>query len=387
MGFASESGYTPATIEAIMDAIMEGVNDQFGTSYTTETFIGTNHYKFFYALAQRLQENEVKTSEIFTLVQQYFAITNERIQRPVATNPGLIEAFEDEDFVASVKAMIEVDAGKVNICVDVLDDHARGIVTITSYANLVSGTDDAVTVGATVFTAQAGAATPGTSTFQAATSNIATAASLCAQINAHATAGALVEATVEDAIVTIRHKTQGTAANTFVLTYTDNDTNVGATVSGSGTLLGGTGATGDYDDTRLEVATIIKNSVVAGALTRGSEVETIVLSNGQAFDFRFHLPARVEPDLRLTITLSDNNQVVIDSPEVIKQRLLDNIEAKYRLGRDFEPQKYFTTVDAPWASEVLLEYDIGSGFTDAIFEADFDDLFEVLLENITLVEA
>lgn len=387
MGYAQESGYTPATIDAIMDSIRQNVNIQFGTAYTAETFVGTNFYKYFYSLAQRLQENEIKTSEIFTLLQQYFEITNERIQRPVATNPGLIEAFEAEDFIASVKAMVEIDAGKVNICVDVLDDHARGIVTITSYANLVSGTDDVVTIGATAFTAQSGAATPGTATFQAATSNDATAASLAAQINAHATAGALVEATVEGAVVTVRAKAQGTGGNSTVFTYTDNDTNVGATVSGSGTLLGGTAATGDYDDTRLEVATIIKNSVVAGAITQGSEVETIVLSNGQSFDFRYHLPNRIVPDIRLTITLSDNNQVVIGSPEDVKQTLIDNIAAKYRLGRDFEPQRYFTTADAPWASEVLLEYDTGGGFVSSIYEAEFDDLFEILLENITLVEA
>ena len=388
MGFAQESGYTPATVEDILDALRVEINAQFGTTYTAETFVGTNWYKYMYAAAQRMQENEVKASEIFAKLQQYFVITNERIQRPVATNPGLIEAFEDEDYVASVKAMIEADAGKVNICVDVTDDHARGLITITSYAALVSGTDDAITIGATVFTAQTGAATPGAGTFQAATSNAATAASLAAQINAHAVAGALVEATVNDTKVIVRHKTPGTGANSFVFSYTDNDTNVGATMSpADGSLGGGVTSDDDYDDVRLAVATIIKNSVVAGAVTQGNEVETIVLSNGQSFDFRFHQPNRIVPDVKLTVTLSDNNQVVIESPETVKQRLIDNIAAKYRLGRDFEPQKYFTTVDAPWASEVLLEYDIGGGFVSDIYEANFDDLFEVLLENITLVEA
>ncbi len=113
---------------------------------------------------------------------------------------------------------------------------ARGTITITSYANLVSGTDDVITVGATAFTAQAGAATPGDATFQAATSNDATATSLAAQINAHATAGALVKATVAGAVVTLTTKGNSAAGDTIVLTYTDNDTNVGATVSGSGTL-------------------------------------------------------------------------------------------------------------------------------------------------------
>ena len=34
---------------------------------------GTNFYKYFYALMQRLQENEIRTSEIVLKIQQYFA--------------------------------------------------------------------------------------------------------------------------------------------------------------------------------------------------------------------------------------------------------------------------------------------------------------------------
>lgn len=389
MGFASESGYTPASIEAILTAIMDEINVQFGTSYTWETFVGTNFYKYMYTAAQRLQENEVKTSEIFTYLQQYFEQTNEQIQRPVATNPGLVEAFAAEEFIASVKPIIEADAGKVSVCVDVDDDHARGTITISSYANLVSGTDDKVTVNGTDFTAQAGAATPGTGTFQAATSNTATALSLATQINAHATIGALVEATVDGAVVLLRAKARGTGGNSITLTYTDNDTNVGAAVSGA-TLAGGFAADADedYDDLRLAIATIIMNSVAAGVVTQGQEVENIVLSNGQAFDFRFTLPNRQRTYLRLTLTLSDNNQVVIDSPENVKNLLIANIAAKYRLGRDFEPQRYFTTANAPWTSEVLLEWSSdGVSYSDNIFEADFDDLFTIDLADITLVEA
>lgn len=126
-------------------------------------------------------------------------------------------------------------------------EEASGVVTITSYANLVSGTDDVVTVGATAFTAQAGAATLGQATFQAATSNDATATSLAAQINAHATAGALVFASAAGAVVTIYAKAGGVAGNDIVLSYTDNDTNVGATISGvtDGKLSGGSA---DYSE-------------------------------------------------------------------------------------------------------------------------------------------
>ena len=70
MSFASDAGYIPLSIESLMGIVRENVNTQFGTSYTETTFQGTNFYKYFYALVQRLQENEVKTSEIFLRLQE-----------------------------------------------------------------------------------------------------------------------------------------------------------------------------------------------------------------------------------------------------------------------------------------------------------------------------
>lgn len=126
---------------------------------------------------------------------------------------------------------------------DIESAAAYGTVTVTSYANLVSGTDDAITVAGVAFTAQAGAATLGDATFQAATSNNATAASLAAQINAHETVSESVIAAAEGAVVTITAKAAGWAGNDIGLSYTDNDTNVGATLAhlSAGKLSGGAG--------------------------------------------------------------------------------------------------------------------------------------------------
>jgi hypothetical protein len=118
MPFSQTEGYIPLTVEELMDFVMENVNDEFDETYTTESFIGTNFYKFYYALIQRLQESEVKSSEIFLKLQQYIALTNERISRPVVTPPGLIERFAVDDFIASIKPMIDADAGKIYICLD-----------------------------------------------------------------------------------------------------------------------------------------------------------------------------------------------------------------------------------------------------------------------------
>jgi hypothetical protein len=46
-------------------------------------------------------------------------------------------------------------------------------------------------------------------------------------------------------------------------------------------------------------------------------------------------------------------------------------------------------LDAPWASEVLVEWsdDDGSTWYDIVYDADYDDLFEINLEDISLVES
>ncbi len=388
MGFSQDAGYIPSDISTILLDVMANINTQFGTSYTADTFVGTNFYKYFYAIAQRMQENEVKTSEIFASLTQYFAITNERISRPVVTNPGLIEIMATNGYIASVKDMVIADAGKINICVNVDDGvHASGLVTITSYANLVVTSGDTVHVGATTFTAQSGAATPGAGTFQAATNNAATATSLAAQINAHATAGALVFAQAFGSLVKIAAIHGGTAGNAIVLTYTDTHSEIGATVSGSGTLAGGT-ANAAYAASLLALCTIIKDSTVAGCITQGTETTTIVLSNGQSFDFSYHLPNKIALLLRLTTVLSTNNEVVILSVDAQKALLMANIAARYSLGKNFEPQRYFGLVDAPWASSVLLEYstDNGTTYVSSVYAANYNDLFTIQLSDVSLVE-
>lgn len=388
MSFAQDNGYIPSTVTDLMALVREGINTQFSTTYDQETFLGTNFYKYFYALIQRLQEAEVKTAEIVVKIQQYFDATNESITRPNTTHPGIFDYFTAAGFLVSSKPPIEADAGKLYLAVDLTDNHARGVITISDFANLVDGTDDTVTVGATAFTAQSGSVTPGGATFQAATSNSATAISLAAQINEHATAGALVFADVIGETVRVRALTGGTGGNAIALAYAQLGSGTGASVSAA-TLLGGRALEDDeedYDTVKVEIATLLKESVVAGVVTQGDEVETIGLSNNQSFDYRFNLADRIPIDLKLTITTSSNSQFTSLTPTQLRQKLFDNINERYRLGLNFEPQRYFSILDAPWASEVLVEYDDGGGFTDAVYESEYDELFTFALGDIDIVE-
>ncbi len=124
-------------------------------------------------------------------------------------------------------------------------------------------------------------------------------------------------------------------------------------------------------------------------MTQGTESETIALTNGQSFDFKYALPNRITVHLKLTITLSENNMVLVGDPDDVKAALLFNVRERYSQGKNFEPQKYWNITDSPWASQVLLEWsdDDEDNYYSTIFEAEFDDVFDVKLERIHLVEA
>jgi hypothetical protein len=268
MSFSSENGYIPVSIDEILLSVMNNVNLQFGLSYTAETFLGTNFYKYFYALAQRLQQNEIKTSEIFLKLQQYFNITNEKIQRPNTTAPGIFDFFQSKGYFVSTKPPIDADAGKAFVCVDV-----------------------------------------------------------------------------------------------------DN------------------GAP-DYATKKLEICNLIKDCIVGGVVSQGTEVEAITLSNGQSFDFKFYLPTKIPVKLKLTTVLSENNEFTILSPDDQKQMVFDNVNARYRLGKNFEPERYVSVVDCPWAATVLLEWsdDAGATWHDTVYDADFDKVFTFQLTDISIIE-
>lgn len=126
---------------------------------------------------------------------------------------------------------------------------STGLITITNFTNLAAG--DTLTVGATGFVGQAGAATPGTATFQSAGSLAAAATSLATQINAHATASTLVYAIASSDTVRLYAKVEGAGSGHDVaVSYTDaSPTSVGLTLSGlaAGKLDGGSNTISSID--------------------------------------------------------------------------------------------------------------------------------------------
>lgn len=142
-----------------------------------------------------------------------------------------------------------------------------------------------------------------------------------------------------------------------------------------------------YPETKLAICQLISRITVGGAVTQGTESEDIVISNGQPFPFKFFLPDRIPVLLRLTITESENNQKIILDDETIRDFLIAKIGSIYSLGKNFEPQTYFTVKDAPWAESVLLEYslDDGANWLSVVYDANFDDLFTFDRDDVLVV--
>lgn len=397
MSFAQDNGYVGYTFDQLMEICRNSVNSRFSNAYTAETFSGTRWYSLLYGPVQELAGSEVKTAEIFQKLQQYITDVNLKIKRPSTTNPGLIDSFEDEGYLIAIQPPAEVNAGKIFLAVDIADDKAgvaaTGYFDITNFGNLISGTADSFGVGATTFTAQAGSVTPGGATFQAATSNAATATSLAAQINAHGTAGALVKARAFGVRIQLQAIARGTAGNSIALAYTNGDANIGGTKSGANLGTGtntsaGADPDGSFAATKLDVATLIKDFVAAGIVSQGNQVESITLTNGQSFDFKFRLPDRIPVKLRLTLNTSENNLTLIPSDEELREQVFNQIATRYRLGYNFEPQRYFSVdEDAKWASDLELEWsgDAGTTWNAGVYDSLYDEVFDFDLEDIQIV--
>jgi hypothetical protein len=73
MSFSEDQGYLPATIDDLMELVREGLNDAVRLELRGRDLPGHERlYNTSTRSIQRLQENEIKTSEIVLKLQQYF---------------------------------------------------------------------------------------------------------------------------------------------------------------------------------------------------------------------------------------------------------------------------------------------------------------------------
>lgn len=126
---------------------------------------------------------------------------------------------------------------------DITANQAEGIFTVSDYTHFTQSGIDTITINGVVLTAQTGAVIAGEPTFQAATSNNATAQSIASQINAHSVLKNIVIASVNNAVITVKAKNAGSAGNLITAIYTNNGGTAGGAWTGliNGKLAGGDG--------------------------------------------------------------------------------------------------------------------------------------------------
>lgn len=120
MSFSVVNGYTPRSYENILDECINVVNEQFNTSYTRETFVGTNMWKFLYAGIQQIMVAENSTAQLVDKIKDYIRTQNEELIKPTSSPDGFMERMEEElGLISSIKPTEESDAGYVYMAVDV----------------------------------------------------------------------------------------------------------------------------------------------------------------------------------------------------------------------------------------------------------------------------
>lgn len=96
----------------------------------------------------------------------------------------------------------------------------------------------------------------------------------------------------------------------------------------------------------------------------GTEIGTKQAVNGQNFTYKYALPTKIDILVKITITSSKNAKTPILNENQVRDIFNTNFANLYRLGLDFEPEKYLEiNRDLPFASNILLEYSENSGST------------------------
>ncbi len=158
-----------------------------------------------------------------TEAQQFFNASMSKVYILPMDDLGLADAMAEAEAAEFFTLVISSDFDDEDS-----DVFATGTYTVTSYANLIDGTPDTVTINGVAFVAQAGASTPGSAHFTAATSNDATATSLAAQINAYEDFEGLISAAALSAVVTLTAEVYGFEGE-FTTTYQQLGTGIGIT--------------------------------------------------------------------------------------------------------------------------------------------------------------
>ena len=104
MTYTVTNGYSPRSYETILAECVQVVNEQFGTSYTSQSFTGTNLWKYLYATIQGLMTVENNIAELGAKLQDYIRTQNEELIIPTSSENGFTALLQRElGLIASFK--------------------------------------------------------------------------------------------------------------------------------------------------------------------------------------------------------------------------------------------------------------------------------------------
>ena len=146
MSFDIENGYSPRTEEDILSDLVDSVNFNYKTSYTPETFVGTNLHKLYYPGMQLIMGVENGLGSIAAKVQDYISYINKTIAYPKSSPNGIMNEIKNKWNVdASVMPINNVDdRGKCFIACDV-DKSAAGYDELKQ--NIINTIGECVSAG------------------------------------------------------------------------------------------------------------------------------------------------------------------------------------------------------------------------------------------------
>lgn len=121
MSFNVVNGYTKQTFNELLATLTQAVNEQFGTNYTVDSIVGSNHFKSFYGGLQLVMESENKINDLQVKVVDYIRTINETISAPISSVDGTIKYFKDNlGLDVSLRPITDVSlAGQPAIAVDI----------------------------------------------------------------------------------------------------------------------------------------------------------------------------------------------------------------------------------------------------------------------------
>jgi hypothetical protein len=114
-----KKSYTPPNFDDILQILIDKWNAEFKTHYTTDTFKGTNAYRFAYVFIQTQMQLQNEEATIYGKLKDYFNSVNAKMNAAITTNEGIVRAFKDKGYIANVRDNNKEQAGKLAIAVDV----------------------------------------------------------------------------------------------------------------------------------------------------------------------------------------------------------------------------------------------------------------------------